>query len=175
MPSGREEGEKSRTRYDTLKEEMEDLDPCIHALAGYEFDWLAIDREGFVALCETGGFGEVPEQVLRMGVERLADYGPAIQSILTELPEVGRYQQRSGGVGTDTQTLNYAARGLYIYDWRPWKGPYRRIVVPDRPAHHRLVQDVLSGFADGLPRLPVSFRSTKRFHLAKLLPCRSLH
>ena len=72
---------------------MVTLDETRRALTGRELDWLLFDDRGCVALCETAGFGEIPDAALRHGEEKLLEYADAIESILREVEDTGGYRE----------------------------------------------------------------------------------
>lgn len=154
---------------------MDVIEEARAGLEGFEFDWLLRDADGFVALCETAGFGEVPDVLLRHGTEQLDAYSEAIASILRAVPENGTCRQKGKGVGTDLETLGYGRRGLYVFDWRHWSGPYRRIVVPENPIRSDALEPVLGDMLQAVPAIPVSFSRLGKLQLYDHLPCRRLH
>jgi len=114
------------------------------SFAGSELDWLAIDEEGALALFATAGSGFVPASVLAH-VERH-------QALCAAFEEPDR--------GTPRVWDAQASLGLYVYDWKPHRGPYRRVRSPMvAPAAG------LRNEASGIPSLPVypgSFRRSRR-------------
>ncbi|MDF1800938.1 MAG: hypothetical protein P1V81_17345, partial [Planctomycetota bacterium] len=153
---------------------MDIIEEARAGLEGVEFDWLLRDVEGQVALCETAGFGEVPDALLRYGKDRLDAYSDAIASILEAIPEGGPCQQEGRGVGTDLETLGYGRRGLYVFDWSHWSGPYRRIVVPGRPMPSHMLEELLGDALRAVPAVAISFSDVRSFQLDDHLPCRRL-
>lgn len=86
-----------------------------HEIVGVEFDWLAIDREGRLALFATAGSGMAPG--FATDARELLD---AVLSLI-ETPNWGSAQ-----VWDD-----YASVGLYVYDWDVSIGAYRRLRTPE--------------------------------------------
>ena len=154
---------------------MEAIERTRQELVGSEFDWLVADANGCLALCLTAGCGEVPDSLLRHGGPQLERYSAAVASILDRVPENGSCRQEGRGVGADLESLGYATRGLYLFDWKHWSGPYQRIVVPELPVQGATLADVLGDFAALVPTLPMSFAGTRRFQLYELLACSRLH
>lgn len=83
-------------------------------IVGVEFDWLAIDREGRLALFATAGSGMAP----RSAMDASESLDAALSLIKT--PNWGSLQ-----VWDD-----YASVGLYVYDWDVSMGVYRRLRTP---------------------------------------------
>ena len=85
-----------------------------HEIVGVEFDWLAIDREGRLALFATAGSGMAPRSAVDASVSL-----DAVLSLI-EVPNWGSPQ-----VWDD-----YASVGLYVYDWDLSTDVYRRLRAP---------------------------------------------
>ena len=149
---------------------MTNLDQARAALEGGEFDWLLVDAVGAIAVCEAARFGEVPDVVLALGANRLDAYSDAVPAVLSSVPENGACSEENGDVGHDTETLGYGRRGLYVYDWEHWSGPYRRIVVPEHPIDVKALGPALGGFRGAVPRVGVESARTGGFQLPELLP-----
>jgi hypothetical protein len=103
-------------------------------IGGLEFDWLAADADGRVALMSAAGTGLVPDVVLA---------APPIGDALHE-----HFKPRVLRVEWD----EFAAAGLYVYDCDPpLRGHYRRVAVPalalhvsDLPEHLRRAAQVFA-------------------------------
>jgi hypothetical protein len=89
---------------------------------GLEFDWFAIDSDGFIALISSAGYGPIPDLVF----ERF-DEQRCIETYLSSLIGLGL----SSDLLRVARTLSTA--GVFSYDWEHWDGPYRRLGVPTRP------------------------------------------
>ena len=95
-----------------------------------EFDWLAVDRCGHLAVVSTAGAGPIPAEVLKVGTEReLTDP----QSVIEALPILGNARAEGRGPGECTEWIEAGRRGVFVYDWRLNGGPYERIIVPEAP------------------------------------------
>ncbi|MDF7815222.1 hypothetical protein [Hymenobacter sp. YC55] len=94
---------------------------------GLEFDWFAQDAEGNIGLFSTAGLGPVPRNV----PPHFQDHDRAALSI--DLPPTG-----SLAVWED-----FARQGLYVFDWQPHQGPYRKLKQPEGDMPAALRQDVL--------------------------------
>jgi hypothetical protein len=111
---------------------------------GLEFDWLAIDATGAIALCASAGYGEIPLAILRhsTSVESGADVD---RRLIAALPVIGGHRVEGHGPGWCEEWRLLGARGLYVYDWRHWSGPYVRVIVPSAPLHPtRTTPDLLT-------------------------------
>lgn len=100
-------------------------------ILGYEYDWLATDVNGFVALFSTAGGGYAPEEFLR----DTDAHDMALDAILA-IPETTRARfapQLPPNLKNTWQLV--AARGLFAYDSDPHGGPYRQVAAPVMPIH----------------------------------------
>lgn len=109
-------------------------------LAGREFDWFAVDRAGCVALLATAGEGQVPAVVLAYYQEH--------DGISESLPPPAHW-------GSEQVWDDYAALGLYVYDWSH-KGTYRRQRTPSKQMDEALRSRLES--LSSLPRLDLEFQ-----------------
>ncbi len=94
-------------------------------ILGTEHDWLAIDRDGHVALFSTAGGSAAPPAYLR----DLEGYEEAIAAILARLGPTGVAAQPPGSWGNTWREV--ADRGLFAYDGDYNRGSYR---LRERPA-----------------------------------------
>jgi hypothetical protein len=126
-------------------------------VVGREWDFLATDWDGSVALFTSAGYGPIPEVVLSHGKSVEA----VVAGLRTQLPVIGksldrREQDRSGDY---SDWFEASQRGLYTYDWHVHGGPYERVSAPSVA----LRADTLTpefGNVAGLLRLPVLFAET---------------
>ena len=152
---------------------MDVLDQTRSDLEGTEFDWLLVDADGCLALCETAGFGEIPDGLLSRGTTALLnEYRESLCRLLLTLPENGSCTEENHGVGTDEETLAYGRRGLDVFDWVHWSGPYRRIVVPDCPVRVDDAGSLVQQLVASIPQVPIRFAIEQEFQLQELMPCR---
>jgi len=49
------------------------------------------------------------------------------------MPEIGGHRVEGRGPGACEDYRLFGNRGLYVYDWKHWSGPYERIIVPTVP------------------------------------------
>src|SRR5512139_1362578 len=110
-------------------------------LSGMEFDWFAVDSDGNLALIATAGEGFFPHSVAghRFQHESLSESLPAPRS------------------GTPGVWKDYAALGLYVFDWALPGGPYKKRASPKCAASHELKARVMA--IPELPRFVGSFSS----------------
>lgn len=100
-------------------------------IQGFEFDWLASDVDGHVALFSTAGGGFAPEGFLR-------DTDAHDAAIDTLLASATRTQARFAPQlrsGLQNTWLLMAERGLYAFDSDPHGAPYRLVAAPEHPIH----------------------------------------
>jgi hypothetical protein len=109
-------------------------------IAGREFDWFAVDRAGCVALLATAGAGQVPAIVL-------ANY-QEYDGMSESLPSPTHW-------GSEQIWDDYAAIGLYVYDWSH-EGTYRRQRSPSKEMDEALRIRLSS--LSSLPRLDIEFK-----------------
>lgn len=101
-------------------------------LHGFEWDFLALDRHGSIAVLTTAGEGAIPPAVVREralvelavgALGKLAARGESIDL---------RTQDRLSGNYSDWFELS--RRGLFTYDWNLLHdGPYERVSAPTMP------------------------------------------
>lgn len=91
---------------------------------GKELDWVAADSDGLVALMSSAGYGPIPD----CAFERF-EQQRQIEEFLTGL--VGQRLRDDW----DRMLLSLSASGVFVYDWKHWDGPYRRLGVPSFPRH----------------------------------------
>ncbi|NNC18729.1 hypothetical protein HJC22_23740 [Corallococcus exiguus] len=96
---------------------------------GYEFDWLASDVEGHVALLSTAGGGYVPCEVLQ-DTDAL---DAAINAILVSPVSSEVRFAPSVAEGCENTWRMMAERGVLAFDADPYGGPYKRVAMPERP------------------------------------------
>ena len=97
-------------------------------LWGIEWDFLAVDATGSVALLSSAGYGPIPARVL--------DQRPLVERAVSELealPPVGAADDRrdpSNRSGDYADWFTMSERGLFAYDWRVHHGPYTLVSAP---------------------------------------------
>lgn len=111
-------------------------------LRGVEFDWFASDSEGNLALFATAGEGFFPEAVSSNHVQHAA--------ISEALP--------TSHLGTPNIWQDYAALGLFVFDWALPGGPYKKVASPKKVANHEFLASVLA--ISELPQFVASFHNT---------------
>ena len=108
-------------------------------LNGLEFDWFAIDREGNLALFATAGEGFVPHSVAEHYLFHLE---------LSDSLAVPHH-------GTPDIWTDYAAVGLFVFDWRLPGGPYEKRASPLLPPDPALTERITT--LHGIPCYSGSF------------------
>jgi hypothetical protein len=105
----------------------------VSELSGLEFDWFAVDSDGNLALFATAGEGFLPGSVGAYHKDHsdLSDSLPAPRS------------------GTPEVWNDYAALGLFVFDWALPGGPYEKRASPVGAASRVLEKKILA-----LPQLP---------------------
>jgi hypothetical protein len=100
-------------------------------IRGFEFDWLASDADGHVALFSTAGGGYAPEEFL----QDTDAHEAAIDALLASAPST-RARFAPGLCPELPNTwLEVAKRGLFAFDAAPNGGPYRLVAAPEVAAH----------------------------------------
>ena len=145
------------------------IDACGALPKGEEFDWFAVDARGCVGHFSTAGFGPLPSRLLERldGGRRDAVWN--LGARILALPVIGTATVHLRGERGDW--LAQARRGLFSYDWRHWKGPYRRAATPDLPV---LLEDLPSDIREllGLVTWPeLRFARERRIRPERLEPC----
>jgi hypothetical protein len=135
-----------------------------HPNPGFEFDWLAVDSAGLMAIFSSGGHGPVPKRV----VDGLAAVETAIEH-LRLLPVVGMCAESPPGGGNYEFWTEPARRGLFGFDWGPVSdGPYVRLTVPSHPVRVGEVDDQAIQAAARLVVLPIDFRNVLHVEIEDL-------
>lgn len=98
-------------------------------IVGLEFDWLASDADGHVALFSTAGGGWAPKEFL----DDTDAHDRAIDAITRMAPrtQVRFAPQLPDGLVNTWQQV--AERGLFAFDSDPNGGPYRLVAAPAVP------------------------------------------
>ncbi|WP_433013573.1 hypothetical protein [Kribbella sp. CA-294648] len=130
-------------------------------LWGLEWDFLAVDSAGHVAVLSSAGYGPIPELVLaaREVVGRADD---AIEALPTFTQAVRDNPEREGNF-SDWYSLS--ERGLFAYDWNLWHGPYKRIASPAEPLNISSLPEQVQAAAR-LLQIPYLFAGATELHLA---------
>ncbi|MFI6427884.1 hypothetical protein [Promicromonospora sp. NPDC050880] len=131
-------------------------------VAGREWDFLAIDRDGSVALISSAGYGPIPDAVLSQGVS----VETVVAGLRTELPVIGESLDRreQDRLGDYSDWFEASKRGLYTYDWHVHGGPYEQVSAPSAVLRAEGLTPEVSHVA-ALLRLPVLFAETAQLSL----------
>jgi hypothetical protein len=119
-------------------------------LEGIDLNWFAMDSIGKIALFATAGAGFVPKSV----VAGYAEHDAVSDGIETP------------NWGTERVWDDYAARGIFVYDWGTSGGPYRRVREPMAGVDEGLCSKVLS--ISSLPRLNVEFGNSGNISVSEV-------
>lgn len=115
-------------------------------ILGLEFDWLASDADGYVALFSTAGGGYAPDEFLR----DTDAHDAAIDAVLASpASTVARFAPELPPGLKNTWRM-VAERGLFAFDSDPHGGPYRVVAAPADPIR---IVDLPRGVIDIVGRL----------------------
>jgi hypothetical protein len=118
---------------------------------GIEFDWWATDQDGHIAIFCSAGYGPIPLAALE---DPRATADADVAALLIDgLPSRGRWRAEGRGPGECREWVQLAERGLYVFDWAPYHGPYDRVVVPEVALTRSGLPDVIAS-ARALLMLP---------------------
>lgn len=126
---------------------------------GAEFDWFATDAAGCVALMSSAGYGPIPDCVFQKFEQQRQ-----IEAWLSQL--IGF--STAGDLQRSKRALSKL--GVYSYDWKHWKGPYRRLSFPLRPRRMAALE-FPAELRDGFAKLPMHFWLAWQLRPETLLPC----
>lgn len=96
---------------------------------GFEFDWLASDADGHVALFSTAGGGYAPEEFLR----DTDAHDAAIEGILASPASTKARVAPALPAGLRNTWREMAERGVFAFDSDANGGRYRLVAVPETP------------------------------------------
>ena len=120
-------------------------------IQGLEYDWLASDEDGHVALFSTAGGGYAPAEFLR----DTNAHDAAIDAILAVPVSTAASFAPAVAPGLQNTWKMVAERGLFAFDCDLNGGPYRLVAAPLVP----LRMDFLPAFAsDVVSRLKLKMR-----------------
>jgi hypothetical protein len=96
-------------------------------ILGFEFDWIASDADGHVALFSTAGGGYAPEEFL----QNTDAHDAAIDAILASSPTTKIRLAPELAPGLQNTWRLVAERGVFAFDSDPHGGPYRLVAAPE--------------------------------------------
>ncbi len=123
----------------------------VHDFSNLEFDWLACDADGFVALFSSAGFGPVPEESVAM-----ADALDAALDRMNAMP-IRSGATSIGGTTNPDDWMAAAQRGFFAFDWAHARDRYQIEALPNRPIRVDEVEDKTIRDAVSRVRIPVRF------------------
>jgi len=95
-------------------------------ILGFEYDWLAIDKDGHLGMFSTAGGGRAPQAFLADTDAHDAGLDALIASTATTSARFFREIK----AGLDNAWKQAAERGLYAFDSDPNGAPYRLVAAP---------------------------------------------
>jgi hypothetical protein len=126
-----------------------------HPYIGFEFDWIATDKNGDLAIISTAGFGPIPEVSL-IWHDLLSEFPERI----FKLPVIGSCRI-IGEPGYCLDWKNYAERGFYAYDWNDMKECYDLMGLPGMPIRIEDISDKTMADAALAVKLDLLFKESK--------------
>jgi hypothetical protein len=126
----------------------------VHEFSNLEFDWLACDADGFVALFSSAGFGPVPEELPTM-----VDAIDAALDRMKALPVIGdaSADKATTGACEAADWATAAQRGFFAFDWAHGHDRYEIEARPKRPLRIDEIQDEAIREMVSRVRIPVRF------------------
>ncbi len=127
-------------------------------LTGFEYDWLAVDHLGQLALLSTAGSGFVPTEVART----MEAHQAALDVLFARPPSTEVRRAPVFGPGVDNTWAKAAARGVFGFDSDPNGGPYRLVAVPRTPLLLTQLSADLCPFPIAVPNFGACFGLRQR-------------
>ena len=131
---------------------------------GFEYDWLACDAAGHVALFSTAGAGYAPPEFLA-DVELL---DAAISELLARPISTEVTHVRAVAKGLPNTWGEVAKRGVFAFDSDPLGAPYSLVA---RPVHPILVHELPASIAAVVSRVRLE---SLQFETARTIPTSDL-
>lgn len=99
-----------------------------------DFEWFAVDCDGFIAFLTSAGLGPIPRLVFRSRPQ----YDALQQWFTGAPPRDGHVLHSAAKMVVADDWISMARKGLFAYDWNCKKGqyvksPYHRIASPEKP------------------------------------------
>lgn len=132
---------------------MTTIAKSIDDILGHEYDWLASDANGFVALLSTAGGGAVPIEFLKntdahdAAIDAILALPMATQALFA--PDLEPHLKNTWRM--------VAERGLFAFDSDPFGGPYRQVAAPIVPIRVNALPSALRELIDSLSLKLVQF------------------
>ncbi|MDP2306306.1 MAG: hypothetical protein Q8P18_09795 [Pseudomonadota bacterium] len=115
-------------------------------IRGLEFDWLASDADGNVALFSTAGGGYVPGEFLR----DTDAHDRAVDSISGMRARTRALFAPRLAPGLPNTWLTMAERGVFAFDSDSFGGPYRLVAAPEAPVRASELPEAAAAVVGGL-------------------------
>jgi len=137
-------------------------------IVGIEFDWLASDAEGHVALFSTAGGGYAPPDFLR----DTDAHDAAIDAILARAAFTeARFAPHLSPELRNTWRM-VAQRGVFAYDSDVYGGPYRLVAAPEAPIQVAELPSAAAAIVGRLMFAHLRFADSSEIHKGSLEPQR---
>lgn len=98
-------------------------------ILGFEYDWLAVDRDGHLGVFSTAGGGVAPPAFLADTDAHDAGLEALLQS--SQMTSARFFPELAEGL--DNTWRDAALRGVFAFDSDPNGSPYRLVAAPTRP------------------------------------------
>ena len=126
---------------------------------GVEFEWFAADPDGYVAVMCSAGYGPIPDLVFQQLDKQ--------RCIEDQAVKINGY---SVNAEWENALLAFSVAGIFVYEWNHWKGPYKRLGIPQMP--QRLDElGFLPELRSAFVAIPEPFRNCEELRPELLLPC----
>ncbi len=112
-------------------------------IVGTEFDWVAADSADQIGIFATSGFGPIPEFLEGQLESYSAKFVKALDDVI-RIPDWADFLTYKGEIP------------IFVYDWAPTSGPYRRVRIP-RGADPLRIEDFPEEIQRRIIRLELSF------------------
>ncbi|MCW1916712.1 hypothetical protein OJ996_24205 [Luteolibacter sp. GHJ8] len=119
---------------------------------GLEFDWVAADISGQLAIFCSAGYGPVPAKALRAAGDQEA--------------LLGLIGIQAGLSGQSDFLTSRCHRAIYCFDWKLFEGPYRLKQEP-APEKGMGIDTLPERLRDSVTRLDLSFIGRELIHAAE--------
>lgn len=140
--------------------------------SGCDYEWLALDSEGYVAIFTSAGCAPIPTSILRQ-----ASDADLLSAAVRDLPIKGKAHMLAPLPRPDDY-IYFSSRGLFAYDWRDLhrsshncSNAYEMLSKPEHPIR---IDEFPEQFRHALARIrfdTLSFRSEEKIAPQSLVSC----